>query len=93
MILVLEYCWNCCIPFLDLLSSSVGLVITRFVFFWKGCNMLCFIFVECIWHAFKITTGKKKQPSWNVLGARSLDADYQCLDVFLLLFEHCQGNP
>ena len=59
MILVLEYCWNCCIPFLDLLSSSVGLVITRAVFFWKGCNMLCFILLkeECIWHAFKITTG------------------------------------
>ena len=46
MILVLEYCWNCCIPFLDLLSSSVGLVITRSVFFWKGCNMLCFHFIE-----------------------------------------------
>ena len=95
MILFLEYCWNCCISFLDLLASSPGFVISRFVFSFGRVVFFCFILLkeECIWHAFKISMGKKKQPSWNALGAQSMDADHQCLDVFLLLFEHCQGNP
>ena len=74
---------------LDLLLPglfSFGRVVICFVsFYWKknAYGM----------HSKSPQVKKKKQPSWNVLGGQSLGADHQCLDVFLLLFEHCQGNP
>lgn len=80
--------WTSYLQVLDLLLPglfSFGRVVICFVsFYWKK---------NAYGMHSKLPQVKKKQPSWNVLGGQSLDADHQCLDVFLLLFEHCQGNP